>query len=296
MKVGKKKKDGEERVKEPKEKEKEKEKGKKKLFNKKSKDRGKQTEDSETQTDNEENICNDTDQSESVADNNHGERLSSSAMTFQSPDLNFDRRLDNLEDWNSDNDISNELMPDEFVEWDSENDISKEELPVFSHTCSEVDGQSLEYRVNLQSPQHKAKMNGSCPAGSLTNNLTDYLSEESLRNHVRAESHIIVKGLRSQSLSEAQSDLQCMPSPPRPQRLRLPKKPFGMNRSDSSPTSSAIPVLVSPFNYSPKTLKLKSDDSQNSAGELKNPQECNQSDSGDGDSQGPVSLARMTTV
>ena len=54
-------------------------------------------------------------------------------------DLNFDRRLDELDAWDSDNDIDKEVMPDEFVEWDSGSDIMKEEMPEEFLDSSEVD-------------------------------------------------------------------------------------------------------------------------------------------------------------
>ncbi|XP_033624212.1 adenomatous polyposis coli protein-like [Asterias rubens] len=180
--------------------------------------------------------------------------------------ITLDQRLDHLGPWNSDDNIDNEVMPDEFVEWDSETDIFKEELPdeYLFESGSEVPS-------DLTSPDSPCKgayqiENGNRTDDSpspefkqfrLENRLNSFIRMDSAENEGDSESthSAPVMGETKNGRSKSVSDASPMytsgsQSPPRPQRLRLPKKPFGINRSDSSPTT-AIPVLVSPFNYSP---------------------------------------------
>ena len=180
--------------------------------------------------------------------------------------ITLDQRLDHLGPWNSDDNIDNEVMPDEFVEWDSETDIFKEELPdeYLFESGSEVPS-------DLTSPDSPCKgayqiENGNRTDDSpspefkqfrLENRLHSFIRLDSAENECDTEStqSAPVMGEAKNGRSKSVSDAPPMytsgsQSPPRPQRLRLPNKPFGINRSDSSPTT-AIPVLVSPFNYSP---------------------------------------------
>ncbi|XP_071492084.1 adenomatous polyposis coli protein-like isoform X1 [Diadema antillarum] len=212
-------------------------------------------------------------------------------------DLHFDRRLDELEGWDSDNDIDKEVMPDEFVEWDSGSDIMKEEMPEeFIESCSEVDtdattpispglvsnpraGHHPEYpNGQLGDFSSNSESGGQTPNGlsgdlvSPVNNTHSaaveeqyFCSENRLNSFIRigndskndvndtvgegelGYSHRRAQNQRSRSMSDTMGEH----SPHRPQRLKLPQKPFGVHRSDTSPSSNVIPVLVSPYNYSP---------------------------------------------
>ncbi|XP_022105607.1 adenomatous polyposis coli protein-like isoform X2 [Acanthaster planci] len=180
--------------------------------------------------------------------------------------LNLEHQLDQLDVWNSDDNIDNEIMPDEFIEWDSETDIFKEELPDEYLLESGSDVTS-----SLTSPDSPCKGAYQIEKGNRTDDspspeFKQFRLENRLNSFIRMDcsekecdsdstrSAPVVgeaKNCRSKSVSDAYPAYSSGDqSPPRPQRLRLPKKPFGINRSDSSPTA-AIPVLVSPFNYSP---------------------------------------------
>ncbi|XP_038078874.1 adenomatous polyposis coli protein-like [Patiria miniata] len=180
--------------------------------------------------------------------------------------LNLDQQLDQLGVWNSDDNINNESMPDEFIEWDSETDIFKEELP-----DEYLFESSSDVTSSLPSPDSPCKGAYQIDKGNRTDDspspeFKQFRLENRLNSFIRMDcnekecdtestrSAPVIgdsKNCRSKSVSDAYPVYSAGDqSPPRPQRLRLPKKPFGINRSDSSPTT-AIPVLVSPFNYSP---------------------------------------------
>ncbi|XP_071941966.1 adenomatous polyposis coli protein-like isoform X2 [Antedon mediterranea] len=171
---------------------------------------------------------------------------------FRYPDNTLDRRL-GLDRWNSDNNIDNEVMPYYTDEWDSDNDINNETMPDLPESCSDMDHSPDDppYQITItcngygakSTKDKKTKVAETIGEKQRTRNSSFVDEEDTTLNSS--------KNSRRRTLSaDGPSQSGSQNGSPRPQKLQLPHKPFGMNRSEDSP-ATVTSALVSPYNYSP---------------------------------------------